>query len=121
LSLSFLDRGVELEGPSGRTVWACEWSDMAEISSTGSAVLPDGGSAVQVLALERNGGEWHFVVPTDDPEATASSIRHRARYHGLRSAAQPPAVRRVVMVAVALLVATTVTVLLLSAAHVLAL
>jgi hypothetical protein len=118
LELTFLETGVELEDPGGRTVWECRWSDMAEMSPAGFAVLPDGGHALQLLAVERNGTRRHLVVPTEDAEATAASVRRRARSHGLRSAGQSPAVRRTVTVAVAVMAVATVTVLLLAAVHV---
>ncbi len=118
LSLTFLDGGVELVGAGGDTVWACDWSDLAQMSPSGYAELPDGGAALQLLAVERSGRRWHLVVPADDTETAAASIRSRARSHHVRSAAPTPAVRRSVTIAVAVLAAATLTVLLLSAAHV---
>ncbi len=118
LSLTFLDAGVELAGAGGDTVWACDWSDLAEMSPSGYAELPDGGDALQLLAVERSGRRWHLVVPADDTGTAAASIRSRARSHDVRSAPTTPAVRRSVTIAVAVLAAATLTVLLLSAAHV---
>ena len=119
LRLTFLETGIELVGADGETVWESGWSEVAEISPAGSSVLPDGGSALQLLAVERSGRRWSLVVPTEDAEATAASVRQRARSHGLRSRSGPPAVRRSLTVAVAVLVVAVVTLLLLSAVHVL--
>ena len=118
LRLTFTDGGVELVGTGGDTVWECDWSDLAEMSPSGYAELPDGGDALQLLAVERSGRRWNLVVPADDTETAAASIRSRARSHDVRSAPTTPAVRRSVTIAVAVLAAATLTVLLLSAAHV---
>ena len=120
LTLTFLETGVVLMGADGETVWESRWSEVAEISPAGSSVLPDGGPALQLLAVERSGRRWCcLVVPTEDTEATAASVRQWARSHGLRSRSGPPAVRTSLTVAVAVLVVAVVTLLLLSAAHVL--
>ncbi len=58
MTLTFLETGVALMGADGETVWESRWSEVAEISPSGSSVLPDGGPALQLLAVERSGRRW---------------------------------------------------------------
>ena len=119
LRLTFRDTGLELDNADGATVWACDWSDLLEMAPTERSVLPDGTQGVVVVVIERARRRRHrFVVATDDPAATEDLIRRRAGTHGLRAHGPRPAVSRLLLAAIVLAFAATLTLLLLSAAHV---
>jgi hypothetical protein len=82
-------------------------------------VLPDGRSGVVIAVVERDGHRRHrFVLAADDADVTEGWIRDRAGSHGLRTTSPRAAVSRLLLVAIGLAFGATLTVLLLSAAHV---
>jgi hypothetical protein len=83
------------------------------------SVLPDGSGGVVIAVVERDLRRAHrFVLATDDAATTEDSIRDIAAAHGLRTKRPRPAVSPVLTAAVVVVALATVTVLLLSAAHV---
>lgn len=119
LRLTFRGSGVELDKADGDMVWDCDWSDLVEMSPTERSVLPDGNDGVVVVVVERKGRRRHrFVLATDDAEATEELIRRRAGDHGLRTRWPRPAVSRLLTVVIVAAFAATMTLLLLSAVHV---
>ena len=85
------------------------------------AVLPDGraGVVIVIVVVEQGSKEQRrFVLGTVDAAATEAAIRDRAAVHGLRNRSPRRAESRALMVAVVLAALTTLTALLLSAAHV---
>lgn len=119
LRLTFRESGVELDKADGDMVWDCDWSDLVEMSPTERSVLPDGKDGVVVVVVERKGRRRHrFVLATDDAEATEELIRRRAGDHGLRTRWPRPAVSRLLTVVIVAAFAATMTLLLLSAVHV---
>ena len=119
LALTFDVDGVELEKSDGETVWDRPWVELDEMSPVERSVLPDGRDGVVILVVERGGRRRHrFVLSSDDAELTETSIRERADAHGLRTSTPQAAVSRVLIVAIGLALGATLTVLLLSAAHV---
>ncbi len=72
-----------------------------------------------MVVVERDRRRRHrFVLATDDPEATEDLIRGRAGTHGLRTRWPRPAVSRLLTLAIIAAFAVTLTLLLLSAVHV---
>ena len=118
LTLTFRDRGLELDKANGESVWDCDWSDLQEMTPVERSVLPDGREGVVMVVVERDRRRHRFVLATDDAEATEESIRGRAGTYGLRTRWPRPAVSRLLMVAVVGAAAVTLLLLLLSAAHV---
>ena len=119
LTLTFREGGLELDKADGESVWDCNWVDLVEMTPVERSVLPDGKEGVVIVVIERDGRRRHrFVLTTDDAEATEESIRARAGLHGLRTRWPRPAVSRLLMFAIAAAFAAAVTLLLLSAAHI---
>jgi len=119
LRLTFREGGLELDKADGEMVWDCDWSDLVEMAPIERSVLPDGKDGVVMVVVEREHRRRHrFVLATDDADATEDFIRGRAGSHGLRTQWPRPAVSRMLTVAVVAAFAVTMTLLLLSAVHV---
>jgi hypothetical protein len=119
LALSFLDDGIALEKSDGEPVWSAAWSELDEMATVERSELPDGGDGVVITVVEREGRRRHgFVLPTDDPISTESSVRALARSHRLRTNRTRRPVSRLLTASVVVAAAVTLTLLLLSAAHV---
>ncbi|HSZ36032.1 MAG TPA: hypothetical protein VK773_02990 [Acidimicrobiales bacterium] len=119
LRLTFGRNGLELEKADGESVWECEWSDLLEMAPVERSVLPDGKDGIVMVVVERDRRRRHrFVLATDDPEATEDFIRGRAGSHGLRTRWPRPAVSRLLTLVIIAAFAVTMTLLLLSAVHV---
>jgi hypothetical protein len=119
LRLTFRESGLELDKADGELVWDCDWSDLVEMAPAERSVLPDGKDGVVMVVVERNGRRRHrFVLATDDADATEGFIRERAGIHGLRTRWPRPAVSRVLTLVIIAAFAMTLTLLLLSAVHV---
>lgn len=120
LALTLLPEGVELDKPDGEVVWSCPWPELHEMSPVERSVLPDGsdGVVVQVIEKGRRGRRHRFVLPTDDAVSLEELLRSRARAHGLHTGSPHMPVSRLLTAVIALATVATLTVLLLSAAHV---
>jgi len=119
LRLTFRQSGLELDKADGELVWDCDWSDLVEMAPIERSVLPDGKDGVVMVVVERDRRKRHrFVLATDDAEATEDLIRGRAGTHGLRTRWPRPAVSRLLTLAIIAAFAVTLTLLLLSAVHV---
>jgi hypothetical protein len=119
LVLTFSGQGIELDRADGGMVWDCRWNELEEMSPVERSVLPDGQDGVAIVVVERDGRRGHrFVLVADDPDLTESWIRERAEAHGLRSTTPRARVSRLLLVTIGLALGATLTVLLLSAAHV---
>ncbi len=119
LSLTFLESGLALDTTAGESVWHGNWDDLKELSVVEQSVLPDGRDGVVIVVVEHTHGRRHrFVLGSEDPGATESAIRERASAHGVRTVPGRDAVPRVLTLCVVTAAAVTLTVLLLSAAHV---
>lgn len=119
LRLTFRASGLELDKADGELVWDCEWSDLTEMSPVERSVLPDGRDGVVMVVVERERRRRHrFVLATDDADATEDFIRGHAGTHGLRTRWPRPAVSRLLTAAIVVAFAITMTLLLLSAVHV---
>jgi hypothetical protein len=119
LALTFGAEGIELDKTDGGVVWVCRWDELEEMSPAERSVLPDGRDGVAIVIVERTGRRGHrFVLAADNPDATEGWIRERAEAHGLRSATPRAPVSRLLLVTIGLALGATLTVLLLSAAHV---
>ncbi len=119
LTLNFLPSGIELEKADGELVWSCPWDELEAMAPVERSVLPDGRDGVLIVVTERGRRRRHrFVLAADDATATETSIRNRAAAHGLRTNAARPAVSRRLTALIVIAAAATLTVLLLSAAHV---
>jgi hypothetical protein len=119
LRLTFRQSGLELDKADGELVWDCDWSDLVEMAPTERSVLPDGKDGVVMIVVERDRRRRHrFVLATDDADATEDLIRGRAGTHGLRTRWPRPAVSRLLTLAIIAAFAVTLTLLLLSAVHV---
>jgi hypothetical protein len=119
LALSFLDEGISVDKSDGEAVWSASWADLVEMRTVERSELPGGGAGVVIMVVERDGRRRHqFVLPTDDPASTESSVHQQARAHRLRTNRPRRPVSRALTVAVVLAAAATLTVLLLSAVHV---
>lgn len=119
LRLTFRDSGLELDKADGDMVWDCDWSDLVEMAPTERSVLPDGKDGVVMVVVEREGRRRHrFVLATEDADATEDFIRRRAGEHGLRTRWPRPAVSRLLTFVIVAAFAVTMTLLLLSAVHV---
>jgi hypothetical protein len=119
LRLTFRESGLELDKADGELVWDCDWSDLVEMAPIERSVLPDGKDGVVMVVVERDRRKRHrFVLATDDADATEDLIRGRAGTHGLRTRWPRPAVSRLLTLAIIAAFAVTLTLLLLSAVHV---
>lgn len=119
LTLTFRASDVALGTPDGEVVWDSPWGQLEEMSPVGRSVLPDGRDGVVITVVERGVGRPHrFVLATDDTAATKASIRDAAAADGLRTTRPRPAVSRPLTASIVVAALATVTVLLLSAAHV---
>jgi hypothetical protein len=119
LRLTFRERGLELDKADGELVWDCDWTELVEMAPVERSVLPDGNEGVVMVVVQRNRRRRHrFVLATDDADATEDFIRGRAGAHGLRTRWPRPAVSRLLTVAIVAAFAVTLTLLLLSAVHV---
>jgi hypothetical protein len=120
LELTFLDDGITVDKSDGEGVWKAAWSDLAEVSTVERAELPEGGGGVVIVVVERGGRrpKHRFVLPSDDPDMTESSIHDRARAHRLRTNKPKRPVSRALTTVMVLAAAATLTALLLSAVHV---
>jgi hypothetical protein len=119
LTLSFFTDGIEVDKTDGEEVWSRAWTDLSEMSPTERSVLPGGGDGVVVTIVEREQRRRHrFVLGTGDPDTTELFIRDLARSHGLTTRVPERAVSRLLTVALVVAFAAVMTLLLLSAAHV---
>lgn len=119
LRLTFRESGLELDKTDGELVWDCDWSDLVEMAPIERSVLPDGKQGVVIAVVERGGRRRHrFVLATDDADATEDFIRGRAGSYGLRTRWPRPAVSRLLTLLIVTAFAVTLTLLLLSAVHV---
>ena len=119
LQLTFRESGLELDKADGELVWDCDWSDLVEMAPIERSVLSDGKEGVVMVVVERDRRRRHrFVLATDDADATEDLIRGRAGTHGLRTRWPRPAVSRLLTLAIIAAFAVTLTLLLLSAVHV---
>jgi hypothetical protein len=119
LTLTFLDSGLELDKAVGERIWDSGWAGLEEMSPVERSVLPDGRAGVVIVVVERGRrGRHRFVLATDDPVSTEAAVRARAAAHGLRTRSTRRAVSRLLMVGIVVAALATLTVLLLSAAHV---
>jgi hypothetical protein len=119
LRLTFRQNGLELDKADGELVWDCDWSDLVEMAPVERSVLPDGKDGVVMVVVERDRRRRHrFVLATDDADETEDFIRARAGTHGLRTRWPRPAVSRLLTLFIIAAFAVTVTLLLLSAVHV---
>jgi hypothetical protein len=119
LALRFSGEGIELDRADAGAVWDCRWDELEEMSPAERSVLPDGRDGVAIVIVERDGRRVHrFVLAADDADLTEGWIRDRAHAHGLRSATPQAPVSRLLLVTIGLALGATLTVLLLSAAHV---
>jgi hypothetical protein len=119
LALRFAEDGIELAKDDGELAWHCAWSALDVLSTVGQSVLPDGREGVVLVIIEHGGRQHRFVLPATDPETVQSQVRARARQHRIQTFEPPAAVSRTLTVAVVVAAIATLTVLLLSAAHVL--
>ena len=119
LTLTFLESGLALDKAAGETVWHSTWADLTELSVVERSVLPDGRDGVVIVVVEHTPRRRHrFVLGSDDPAATECAVRERAHAHGVRTLRGRRG-SRVLTLCVVLAAAATLTVLLLSASHVL--
>jgi hypothetical protein len=119
LRLTFRESGLELDKADGEKVWDCDWANLVEMAPIERSVLPDGKDGVVMVVVERVRRRRHrFVLATDDADATEDLIRRRAGDHGLRTRWPRPAVSRLLTLVIVVAFAVTMTLLLLSALHV---
>jgi hypothetical protein len=119
LTLSFYADGIEVDKADGEEVWSRAWTQLSELSPTGRSDLPGGGDGVVVTVVERERRRRHrFVLGTGDPDATERFLGDLARAHGLATDVPEHAVSRLLTVGIVVAFAAVMTVLLLSAAHV---
>ena len=119
LTLSFFRDGIEVDKADGEEVWSRAWADIAEMAPTARSVLPGGGEGVVVTIVEREQGRRHrFVLGTGDPATTEVFIRDLGRAHGMTARVPGRALSRLLTAGLVLVFAAVMTVLILSAAHV---
>jgi hypothetical protein len=118
LSLHILSTGIEVAREDGTVTWRGGWEDLEELTMAEHSVLPDGREGLVLLLVERGGRRHRFVLPTAEPLLLASKVRQLALDHGLRTSEPRSPALRTLTVAVVLATVATLTVLLLSAAHV---
>ncbi len=117
LELRFMDAGIELSRNNGELAWHCAWSALDVLSTVGLSVLPDGREGVVLVVIEHGGRQHRFVLPATDPDRVQSEVAARAREHRIQTFEPPAAVSRTLTVAVVVAAVATLTVLMLSAAH----
>jgi hypothetical protein len=118
LQLAFVAGGIEVSKLNGAMAWQCNWSDLDELSTAEHSVLPDGNVGLVVLVAEHGGMEHRFIVPTDQPDEVERQVRAIALEHRIHTRLPVQSAPPFLTVAVAVATIATLTVLLLSAAHV---
>jgi hypothetical protein len=119
LTLSFFTDGIEVDKADGEEVWSRAWTQLEEMSPTERSTLPGGGDGVVVLIVEREQRRRHrFVLGTGDPATTERFIGDLARAHDLATHRPARPVSRLLTAGIVVAFAAVMTVLLLSAAHV---
>lgn len=120
LTLTFDPEGVALAKSDGQAVWESPWSSLAEMSAVERSVLPDGRDGVAIVVIEHADARrrHRFVLPATDPDRTEAAVRGRAAAHGLRTSTPRSPVSTILTIGIVVLAMATLTVLLLSAAHV---
>jgi hypothetical protein len=120
LTLSFFRDGIEVDKVDGEEVWSRAWGELGEMSPTARSVLPGGGDGVVLTLVERAPPQrrHRFVLGTGDADATELFIRDLARAHGLAARTRGRWGSRLVTAGLLLAFAAVMTLLLLSAVHV---
>jgi hypothetical protein len=118
LTLTFGATGMALDPSDGGTVRGSSWTQLEELSLAERSVLPDGRDGIVILVVERGRRPHRFVLPTDDGESMEAAGRGRATQHGLRTSSPRRAMSRAPTVSIVLVAAALLTLLLLSAVHV---
>ncbi len=119
LELRFGPSGIELAKEDGDMAWRCAWNELDVLTTAGRSILPDGRSGVVVVVIEHGGRQHRFVLPTVEPAAVDAEIAARAHAHRVQTFEPQAAVSRPLTLAVVAATLATLSVLLLSAAHVL--
>jgi hypothetical protein len=119
LQLTCNSEGIEVTKEDGDLAWRCAWSGLDVLTTAEPSLLPDGRDGVILAVMERGGRQHRFVLPDPEPGMVAAEVRHWARAHRLQTFEPPAAVSRVLSVSVVVAALATVTVLLLSADHLL--
>jgi hypothetical protein len=118
LQLDLGPTGIRLAKENADIAWSCRWDALSELSSAERSVLPNGNEGVVLVMVERAGRRHRFVIPTDEPTALESRLRRLAVNHRLYTRNPARAVSGGLTLAVVAGSVGTLTVLLLSAAHV---
>ena len=121
LDLSLRPGGIELDKADGGVVWSRTWTELRALAPVQRSVLPDGtdGVVVDVVERGRRGRRHRFVVPSDDPDSLEKLLVRTARAHGLQiGGSRRNPVSHLLPAVVVVGAIATITVLLLSAAHV---
>ena len=85
LALTFSVEGIELDKAGRGPGWDRRWDELEVVARGTVGVLPDGGNAVAMVIVERDGGRGHrFVLAADDADLTEVWIGERAEDPGLR-------------------------------------
>jgi hypothetical protein len=120
LCLELTADGITLAKENAELAWSSDWSGLSELSTGEHSVLPDGGEGIVLVVVERSGRQHRFVLPIDQTDDVAQRLRGVALTHRLSTGkgerARGP--WRSLTVAVAIAFMGTLTVLLLSAEHV---
>jgi hypothetical protein len=119
LEMRFVAAGVELTREDGEPAWRGTWDKLDVLTTAGQSILPDGRQGVVLVIIEHGGRQHRFVLPTTDPDDVQREVHARARAHRIETFEPPAAVSRTLTVSVVVATAATLTVLLLSAAHIL--
>jgi hypothetical protein len=119
LQLTCSSDGIEVTKEDGGLAWRCAWNGLDVLTTAERSLLPDGSDGVLLAVVERGGRQHRFVLPDPEPGVVATEVRRWARAHRLQTFEPPAAVSRTLTVSVVVAAVATLTVLLLSADHLL--
>jgi len=118
MALTLDPSGVSVRSRNGEVAWSSPWSRVRELSTAQHSVLPDGRTGLVVVCVEQGGYRHSFVVPTTAPEELDEMMQEAAARHHLRSRQSSGIGTRILTATVVVATTATVTLLVLSAAHV---
>ncbi len=129
LTMTFGELGIDVDRPDGERAWSRPWDEIEEMTPTDRSVLPGGGAGIVIKVVERAHRRAHrFVVPTDDPVGTEQMLEDLATDHGMAASVHEATpdlesgrgreLSRILTGAIVMAFVAVLTILLLSATHV---
>jgi hypothetical protein len=119
LNLCFDDEGIEITNCAGERIWVASWNDVTEITTPIRSKTPDLRRGVVVLVGIRDVDEHRLTIPASRPQSVEKTLGKIARARAVAPDRPERPALKVVSVVVVALSAAGVTLLLLTAGHIL--